>query len=126
MADTGSPPPDTGLEARVARLESDVAHIQADIAEIKTTLNRLAPLIDELMGFLKATLPGLATKIELAEARSELKSEIGALRSELKSEIAELRLEIMQRPTRRQTVFDIFAIVGFVGIVLTIAARFSH
>ena len=38
----------------------------------------------------------------------------------------ELRLEIMQRPTRRQSVFDIFAIVALIGVILTIAARFAH
>ena len=115
MADTGGPPRDPGLEARVARLESDVAHMRGDIAEIKATLNRLAPLIDELHGFLRAALPTLATKAELAD-----------LRTELKAEMAELRLDIMQRPTRRQSVFDIFAIVGLIGIILTIAARFVH
>jgi len=40
--------------------------------------------------------------------------------------MGELRLEIMQRPTRRQSVFDIFAIVGPIGAVLTIAAHFAH
>jgi hypothetical protein len=37
-----------------------------------------------------------------------------------------LRLEIMQRPTRRQSIFDIFTIVGLIGPVLSIAARFAH
>jgi hypothetical protein len=119
MADTGSPPGgptrDSGLEPRVARLESDVAHLRSDIAEIKVLLNRLAPLIDELHSFIRATLPTLATKAELADLRTELKAELG-----------ELRIEMMQRPTRRQTVFDIFAIVGLIGVILTIAARFAH
>ena len=126
MADTAGPSPDPGLEARVARLESDVAHMRSDIAEIKASLNRLMPRIDEMLGFLTATLPTLATKTELAELRSELKAEMAELRSELKAEMAELRLEIVQRPTRRQTVFDIFAIVALIGAVLTIAARLTH
>jgi hypothetical protein len=48
------------------------------------------------------------------------------LRTELKSEMADLRLEIAQRPTRRQSVFDIFAIVALIGAILTIAGRFAH
>jgi hypothetical protein len=89
--------------------------MRGDFAEIKATLNRLAPLIDEFRGFIAATLPTLATKKELAD-----------LRAELKSGVAELRLEIAQRPTRRQSVLDIFAIVGPVGVVLTIAVHFAR
>lgn len=145
MADTGGPYRDSGgLEPRVARLE-------ADVAEIKSILNRLAPRIDEMYGFLTAKLPELATKAEVAELRTETKTEIAAartevadlraetkteiaavrtemaaMRTELKSEIAELRIEILQRPTRRQTVFDIFSVVSLVGVILTIASRFAH
>ena len=148
MADTGGPAREPGLEARVARLESDVAHMRGDIGEIKTVLNRLAPRIDEMHGILFATLPTLATKTELIEQRSELKAEIGSVRSELKAEIAnvqselkaeigsvrselegelaEVRLEILQRPTRRQAVFDIFAIVSLIGAVLATASRLAH
>jgi ribosomal protein L29 len=160
MADTGGPYRESGgLEPRVARLE-------AGVAEIKSILNRLAPRIDEMYGFLTAKLPELATKGEVAELRTETKTEIAdlrtetrtefaalrtdtttgfaalrtetttefaavrtemaAMRTELKSEIAELRIEILQRPTRRQTVFDIFSVVSLVGVILTIAARFAH
>ena len=141
MPNTGGPSQAAGLEARVARLEADVAHMRADIGEIKATLNRLAPLIDEFRGLMAATIPTLATKKELADLRSELKTEIAELRSELKTEIAELRsefksdmavlgaelrLEITQRPTRRQSVFDMFAIVGLIGAVLAIATHFAH
>jgi hypothetical protein len=108
MADRAGPVAEPGLEARVARLESDVGHIRGDIAEIKATLNRLAPLIDEFRGFMAATLPTLATKVELAELR------------------AELRLEIAQRPTRRQAVYDMFAVVGPVGAALAIATHFAR
>jgi hypothetical protein len=119
MADRAGPVAEPGLEARVARLESDVGHIRGDIAEIKATLNRLAPLIDEFRGFMAATLPTLATKVDLAELRAELKSEIAELR-------AELLLEIAQRPTRHQSVYDMFAIVGLVGAVLAIATHFAR
>jgi chromosome segregation ATPase len=144
-----------GLEPRVARLE-------ADVAKIKSILNRLAPRIDQMYGFLSAKLPELATRAEVAELRTETKTEIPAVRTELadlraetkteiaglrsetrteiaavrtemaalltelKSEIGELRIEIMQRPTRRQTVFDIFSVVPLIGVILTIAARFAH
>ncbi|HZU91892.1 MAG TPA: hypothetical protein VE993_21750 [Stellaceae bacterium] len=148
MADTGGPPSDHGLEPRVARLETDVA-------EIRSILNRLAPRIDEIYGFLTAKLPELVTKAELidlrsetrtefanmrremielrtetkaeiAELRTETKAEIAELRTETKAEIAELRMELLQRPTRRQAVFDIFAIVGLIGVILTIASHFAH
>jgi hypothetical protein len=96
--------------------------MRGDIAEIKTTLNRLAPLIDEFRGFMAATLPTLATKVELAELRTELRSEM----AELRVELAELRAEILQRPTRRQAIFDMFAVVGLVGAVLAIATHVGH
>ena len=144
MADTGGPAHESGLDARVGRLESDVS-------EIRSILNRLAPRIDEMYGFLTARLPELATKAELtslraetrtqiagmgteiADLRAETKTQIADLRAETKAEFAdvrreivELRLEIVQRPTRRQSIFDIFAVVGLIGAILTIAARFAH
>jgi hypothetical protein len=151
MADTGGPPPEAGLEARVARLESDVAHIRSDVADVRSTLNRLAPVIDEMRGFLSAKLPELVTKTELVGLRSDTKAEFADLRGETKAqfgdirremadlrgetkaqfgdirrEMAELRLDIVQRPTRRQAILDIFAIVGLIGSVLTIASHFAH
>jgi hypothetical protein len=48
------------------------------------------------------------------------------LRTEFKSDIAELRLEILQRPTRRQAMFDMFAIVGPIGAALAIASHLAH
>jgi hypothetical protein len=78
-------------------------------------------------------LPELATKAELADLRSETRTALASLRSETKAEfgdirreMAELRLEIIRRPTRRQSIFDVFAVVGLIGPVLTIAARFAH
>jgi hypothetical protein len=126
MADTGGPAHESGLDARVGRLESDVS-------EIRSILNRLAPRIDEMYGFLTARLPELATKAALTGRRADTQTQIADLRAETKTEFAdvrreivELRLEIMQRPTRRQSIFDVFAVVGLIGAVLTIAARFAH
>jgi len=104
-----------------------------------------------MRGFLGAKLPELATKAELiglqaetttqiAELRTqtttqiaELRTEIAGLRAETKAvfadvrdEMAELRLRIVQRPTRRQSIFDAFAVVGLIGPVPTIAAHFAH
>lgn len=109
MADTvGGEPHDPGVGARVAKLEVDVAHIRGDLAEVRSLLNRLAPRIDEMHGFLIAKLPDLVTRADLADLRHEL------------------RLDMLQRPTRRQSILDIFAIAGFIGVVLTAAARFAH
>jgi hypothetical protein len=126
MADIGNPPHESGPEARVARLE-------ADVSEIRAILNRLAPRIDEMYDFLTARLSELATKVEVIGLRAEtktqiadLRTEIADLRTETKAEIADLRLEIVQRPTRRQSVFDILAVVGLIGAILTIATRFTH
>ena len=85
MVDTASPGREPDLTARVARLESDVAYIRGDLTEVKSTLNRLAPRIDEMLGFLHAKLPELATKAELANFRSDTKAEIAELRSEIKT-----------------------------------------
>ena len=155
MADTASPAPGSGLEARVARLETDVG-------EIRAILNRLASRIDEMYGFMTAKLPELATKadltnlrawvetefatqrsefsdlrsetkIGLANQRSEAKTDLANLRAEMTSEFAnvrgeigDLRLEIARRPTRRRWVVDIFSNVGLIGAILTIAARLAH
>ena len=64
------------LTARVGRLEVIAADTRADVA------------------FIKATLPHLATKAELADLRTELKGEIGALRAELKGEMGSLKAEL--------------------------------
>lgn len=63
-------PTSTGLEARVAKLESDVAAIKLDVAVIKA------------QG---------ATKADIAELRTELKSDIAAL----KTAIAESKSTIL-------------------------------
>lgn len=98
LASGGSGPHDPGnMEARVAKLESDVAHIQADVREIKSVLTRLATVIDRMDGFLNATLPTLATKLELEK-----------------------------RPTHRQIIFDIVAFIGGVGAIVALALRFAH
>jgi DNA repair exonuclease SbcCD ATPase subunit len=112
------------------------AELKSDMAGLRTELKSdMAGLRTEV----KSEIAGLRTEVKLeiaelrselksdtAELRSELKSDTAGLRTELKSEIVELRLGIMQRPTRRQTVFDIFAIVGLIGVVLTIASHVAH
>ena len=55
-------------------------------------------------GFQQATLPNLATKVELVD----------------------LRNQIEKRPTRRQTVVDVGLIVGIIGSLITIGAKLAH
>jgi hypothetical protein len=95
----GSGPNNPGIEARVAKLESDVGHIRSDLSEIKSLLSRLAPRIDEMYG----KLSYFSTK----------------------EDVANLKTEIERRPTRRQSVFDIFTVVGFIGVLLAIGARLA-
>ena len=104
LAAGGSGPHDPGMEPRVAKLESDVGHIKNDVSEIKGILGRLAPIIDRMDGFQQATLPSLATKLELAD----------------------IRKEIEKRPTRRQTMADLSLIVAIIGTLLTIGAKLAH
>ncbi|HEX3954174.1 MAG TPA: hypothetical protein VHW90_11410 [Stellaceae bacterium] len=88
------------MEARVAKLEADIGHIRTDVAEIKSLLGRLAPRIDEMFG----------------------RQAVQATQTDL----ANLRIEIERRPTRRQTVFDIFAVVTLIGGLLTLGSRLTH
>ena len=104
LAGGGSGPHDPGMEARLAKLESEVAHISEGVSEIRGVLGRLAPIIDRMDGFQQATLPNLATKVELVA----------------------LRNEIEKRPTRRQTIVDVSLIVGTIGTLITIGARVAH
>jgi hypothetical protein len=90
------------------------------VSEIRSILNRLAPRIDEVYGFRTAKLPELARSL-----RAETKTQIADLRTATQT-LADLQPEIAQRPTRRQSIFDIFAVVGLIGAILTIAKHFAH
>jgi len=79
-------------------LEARVARLESDVAHIRSDLAEV-----------KATLNRLAPSID-----------------EMRGFLTELRLQIMQQPTRRQSVFDIFAVVGLIGAIPTIAAHFAH
>ncbi len=79
--------------------------MRSDVAEVKSILTQTANL-----------------RVQFANLRAETKAEF----ADVREEIAELRLEIIQRPTRRQSVFNIFAVVGLIGAILTMAARFAH
>lgn len=80
---------DPALEARVARLEEDVR-------DIKATLARLEPMIIRI----DAILPHLATKAELAELRTEVKTDLAGLRAELTDFRGEVRAALADKPSR--------------------------
>jgi hypothetical protein len=63
-------------EARTSRLE-------ADVDAIKATLARLEPLIHRIDATLNATLPTLATKVELAALDVRFTGELATLREAL-------------------------------------------
>jgi len=77
MPDTPVAPRDGGpydplMEARVSRLEEDMR-------EVKATLPRMEAAIIRIEATLAATLPHLATKADIADVKSELKSDIARL-----------------------------------------------
>lgn len=89
----------------------------------RSTMPILCTRIKTYMADTRAELTELRaeTKASFTDARAGNQAEFAAVRREM----AELRFDIMQRRTRRQSIFDIFAIVGLVGAVLTIAAGFA-
>jgi hypothetical protein len=65
VENSGAQPYDPRMEARVARLEEDVR-------EVKGILARIEPMIIRI----DATMPHLATKAELTQLGSELRTEL--------------------------------------------------
>jgi len=59
-------------EARTDQLEGRLDRLEEDVREIKATLVRLEPMINRI----DATLPFLATKVELANLRTEVLTEL--------------------------------------------------
>jgi hypothetical protein len=77
MPDTPVAPRDGGpydplMEARVSRLEEDMR-------EVKAAWPRMEAAIIRIETMLNATLPHLATKADLADLKTELKSDIARL-----------------------------------------------
>ena len=96
VARPDEPPHDPGMDARVSRLEDD-------LGDVKATLRRLEPMIARI----DAILPHLATKVDLMDVRTELKTEIASVRieilsvrSELKDEIADVKVALADKPSR--------------------------
>ena len=81
--DRPQPPPyDPDHEARISRLEDDMR-------EVKSTLGQMLPVLVRIDATLSATLPHLATKAEVAD-----------LRTEMKSDFAELRVQLAEKPSK--------------------------
>lgn len=85
------------IERRVSRLEEEMRDVKSMLRnEVIPYLKDLSKSFAELKGdvaAIKATLPHLATKAELAEVKTELKAEISEVKTELKTEHAESRTE---------------------------------
>ena len=69
VENAGAQPYDPRMEACVARLEEDMR-------EVKGILARIEPMIIRIDAVIGATLPTLATKADIADLRSELRSEL--------------------------------------------------
>jgi hypothetical protein len=65
-------PYDSGMEKRVTRLEEDMR-------DVKSVLSRLEPMIIRIDASLAATLPHLATKVEVTDLRAEMNQKFAAV-----------------------------------------------
>ena len=63
-------PYEPSLERRVCAVEGDMRDVQSGLARVETALA-------EIKAMLAATLPHLATRVELADLRGELRAELG-------------------------------------------------
>jgi hypothetical protein len=79
----GRPPYRLPMEDRVARLEEDMR-------DVKSVLSRLEFVIIRIDATLASALPGLATKAEVADFRTEVTKEIADLRNEMILRFAEV------------------------------------
>ncbi len=94
MPDTPVAPPERGpydpsVEKRLSRLEEDVRDLKAIAASMDARFGRVEQTLVELKTLFTATLPHLATKADLADVRTELKSDI-----------AEIKVGLSEKPSR--------------------------
>jgi hypothetical protein len=94
----------SSIEARLAKSEARGEGIERATGQIRDLLEKLAPRIEDISGFIKHGAPNLANK----------------------TDVAALRSEIEKRPTRRQAVLDLAWIVGIIISAVTFGARALH
>jgi chromosome segregation ATPase len=111
----------TGLTDLRTELKTETADLRTQLVDLRTEIRTEAA---DLRAELRAETTSL--RAELRAETTSLRAELKAEGADLRSEMAKLRTEILRRPTRRQSIFDIFAVVGPIGAILTIAAHFAH
>ncbi|MBB4212639.1 uncharacterized protein DUF1640 [Rhodothalassium salexigens DSM 2132] len=81
-----------GVDAR--DLGPRVSHLETRMTDVETTLRRIEPVLNNLDGFVRASLPNLATRTELHDLRNEIHSDMENLRSEVRADMQNLRGEL--------------------------------
>lgn len=90
--DRPEPPPyDPNHEVRISRLEGEMS-------EVKATLGQMLPMLVRIDSMLAATLPHLATKAEVADLRTEMRSEF----ADVRAEIAVMRTDVTHLATKAE------------------------
>ncbi len=92
------------IDARLDRDSRRLDDLARDNREILDKLNAMGPKVDDVLAFQKHGVPSLATKADLGD----------------------LKTEISHRPTRRQSITDLLAFGGLVGVILGLLNYFSR
>jgi hypothetical protein len=77
-------------------MENRVARPEEDMRDVESVLFGLEPMIVRIDATLTSTLPGLATKAEVAGIRTELTKEISGLRTEVAKNFGDFRAEVVK------------------------------
>ena len=113
---------------RLGNIETDVSALKVQVGSIVTMLPFLATKADiaDLRTELKTEIGGLRAELksDVADLRTELKTDIGGLRAELKSDIGGLRTEVASLETRIIK-WMIATVLTASGVAFSLA-RFVH
>ena len=96
----GSGACDPDMEAPLARLEEDSRDVKAALRRLEPMVERLArlePMVERLVTLFEATLPHLATKVEVANLRMEMQQGFNAQRAETNERFSSLHVEMNER-----------------------------
>ncbi|MBK5910435.1 hypothetical protein CCR85_02880 [Rhodothalassium salexigens] len=81
-----------GVEPR--DLGPRVSHLESRMTDVEATLRRIEPVLHNLDGFVRGSLPNMATRTELQDLRNEIHSDMESLRSEVRADMQSLRSDL--------------------------------